>query len=137
MSSLTFQGEYVKATMPKQLYKAIMKIQVSEDLDFDDACLRVAELLDKNGQSFKKAVQQEARRLHNSALMTELNKARESIRRKAWEEGVEYVRRNEDNFRVPCPRCGKPMRFSSSDEEWEKKQKILNQAFSNWSHAGE
>lgn len=125
----------VKAEIPRALYMAIVRLQAAENLDWKDACIRAAELIDVNSQEFKRRVELEAQRLYKQRFMTELNKARETIRKKAWEEGAEWVRRNEDNFRIPCSICGKPMYFSSRDENWERKVKlILYQAFKNWRH---
>jgi hypothetical protein len=41
-----------------------------------------------------------------------------------------------EEFAVSCPKCGKPMVFSSRfKEQWEGKVKpILAKAFSNWAH---
>jgi len=125
----------VKAEIPRALYMAIIRLQAAENLDWEDACIRAAELIDVNSQEFKRRVELEAQRLYKQRFMTELNKARETIRKKAREEGAEWVRRNEDNFRIPCSICGKPMYFSSRDENWERKVKpILYQAFKNWRH---
>ena len=66
--------------------------------------------------------------------MRQINAARETIKDKAWDEGAEYVRRNEIHFQVPCPKCGKPMRFSDADNGWEKESAALREAFKDWSH---
>ncbi len=46
----------------------------------------------------------------------------------------DYVRENEDNFRVPCRICGKFMSFSDKDSEWPEEKKILYEAFKKWGH---
>ncbi len=132
MESLSIKENEVRATIPHELYMAIVKVQARDSLRWNDACLRAAELLDCG--SFEKAVKLAAQRIHMRRFMTELNKARESIKKDAWDEGAKFIRRNEDNFRVPCRKCGSPMRFSSRDEDWSKEQEILNKAFSDWNH---
>ena len=135
MASISFQDDgSVKLVVPEKLYKALVRVQADEDLGFEGACVRAAELIGENSEQRKKEIKREATRLKNSELMETLNKSRESIRKKAWEEGAEHVRENEDNFMVPCNKCGKPMTFSSTDSEWEKEEKILHTAFATWSH---
>ncbi len=129
----------VKVQIPVSLQRGIMRIMVEEKLDWDAACDKAAALLDENGEAFKKAVNAEAERRFKSRLMKEVNNAvkgaRYSIWKKAYEEGKDWVRMNEDNFRVPCMICGKPMYFSSRDKEWESQIKpILYEAFANWYH---
>jgi len=125
----------VKAEIPKALYMAIVRLQAAESLDWEDACVRAAELIDANSKEFKRRVELEAQRLYKQRFMRELNKARETIRSNAWEAGANWVRNNEDNFRVPCSICGEPMYFSSNDSNWESKVKpTLYQAFRNWHH---
>jgi len=135
MLSLKNREGAVKAEIPKALYMAIVKLQAAEELDWEDACLKAAQLLYSNSEEFKRLVKLEAQRLYKRRFMRELNKARETIRSNAWEAGAEWVRRNEDNFRVPCSICGEPMYFSSNDSNWESKVKpTLYQAFKNWYH---
>ena len=51
------------------------------------------------------------------------------------EKVANAVRTGEDNFRVPCSICGKPMYFSNRDGKWEGDVKpILYGAFKNWHH---
>jgi len=71
--------------------------------------------------------------------MKELNKARDTIIFNAWERawnsGAEWVRRNEDNFRIPCKICGKLIYISSSASNWESMIKpMLYAAFKNLYH---
>ena len=77
----------------------------------------------------------EAQRLHKAKFMEQMNRARLSIYNNAFEEGAKWVRANEDNFRAPCSICGKPMRFSSKDSNWENQKKPdLYEAFKSWYH---
>jgi hypothetical protein len=65
------------------------------------------------------------------------NKRAEEERRAGlgFEEGVNWVRANEDNFRTPCSVCGKPVYFGPSLDNWETEVKPgLYEAFKNWHH---
>jgi hypothetical protein len=124
----------VKTSIPRQLYQAIIRIQADEDSDWTEAAEKAALLVDANGEKFKEAVAREADRLARSRFLKQLNKGRESIRDNAFNKGMNYVRRSEDNFRVPCSICGKPMYFSSRDENWENERTVLYEAFGNWRH---
>jgi len=135
MLSLKNREDAVKAEIPKALYMAIVKLQAAKELDWEDACLKAAQLINSNSEEFKRLVKLEAQRLYKQRFMKELNKARETIRSNAWEAGANGVRNNEDNFRVPCSICGEPMYFSSNNSNWESEVKpTLYQAFKNWYH---
>jgi hypothetical protein len=137
--SITFKdGGSVEAVLPKALYLSVVKIQADKEVGWNQACDTAAKLIDSGGAKFTKDVKDEARRLYNSELMKQMNAARETIketiREKAWEEGADSARRNESNFQVPCPKCGKPMRFSDSDANWNNVNQVLREAFKGWSH---
>jgi len=50
------------------------------------------------------------------------------------EKAREQVREQEDNFSIPCFICGKPMKFSSRDDNWPEVKKMLHKALRNWKH---
>ena len=124
----------VKTYVPRQLHRAVIRIQVDEDLDWEDAAARAAVLIDANSREFKQAVEREADRLAKTRFMSQLNTGRETIRNKAFDEGMKYVREWEDNFRVQCSICDKPMYFSSRNKNWEEVKTVLYEAFKNWHH---
>lgn len=128
----TSNGEgAIKVSIPRRLQMALLKIQVDNDMDWNQACEKTFQLLDGNSEAFKQAVQREALRIYKSRHMAELNKAKETFQKDA----MELVRKAEDNFRVPCNKCHKPMYISSRDDNWETKMKpILYKAFGNWIH---
>ena len=123
-----------KIEIPRELYQAIIRIQADENLDFEDACLKAALLVDPRREEFKKAVRQEADRLEKSKFMNQLNKARKTVEDNAWRKGADYVRNYEDNFHVPCNKCGKPLRLSNSHSNWATIRDTLYRAFSGWYH---
>ena len=124
----------VKVSIPRQLHMAILKVQVVNDLDWDAACAKVADLLDSNSQEFENAVQKEAQRIYKSRHMVELNKARESISVQCHNKGYDLAMKT-DHFAVPCKICKKPMQFSSLDENWVSKERLtLYAAFKDRNH---
>jgi hypothetical protein len=134
MSTTKSQEELVKASIPRQLYMAVVRVQATHNLDWESACGKAAELVDSNSVEFKKAVSREAQRLHKAKFLEEMNRARLSIHNSGFLEGEEWVRANEDSFRAPCSICGKPMRFSSNDNNWEQAKPTLHGAFAQWAH---
>jgi hypothetical protein len=113
---------------------AVVRLQAAENLDWDDACSRASVLLDQNSEAFRKAVESRSQALYRSRHMSELNSARKSIQDETWLKATDWVRTMEDNFHVPCSICGKPMSFSSRDNNWEVEKKTLFQAFATWYH---
>ena len=134
MLSTRNRGGAVKAEIPQALYMSIVRLQATETLGWENACARAAVLLDANSQESKRAVELEAQRLYKVRFMKELNKARDTIRDNAWGSGAEHVRKEEDNFRVPCSVCGKPMYFSTLDSIWDQEKAALYETFKKWHH---
>jgi len=123
MPSTRNRGDTVKAEIPRRLHMSILKVQVAENLDWENACARAAVLLDANSQEFKRAVELEAQRLYKVRFMSELNKGRESIREGAYGIGFEdghddalssiFNLEEKDVSKygfgcAACPHCGKP-----------------------------
>jgi hypothetical protein len=134
MSSTKQASKTVKIGIPKALYQAILRIQVNEAIEFDEAAFKAASLIEPNSQLFQDAVRREAQSLAKSDFMKQLNATRKTIKANGFNEGAEYVRRSEDNFHAPCSICGQPMSFSSRDNEWEKEKNPLYNAFKSWHH---
>ncbi len=121
----------VEALLPKELYMAIVRVQAAENLDWEHACVRVTELCDSGSEKFTKRVKEEARRLHNRELMTQLNKGRATIESNAMELGKGYAK-----ILYPCSICRKDMTFNLLDAEDKKKiMEMLKQGgIDNWRH---
>lgn len=119
-----------KNQIPRELIMAIVRIQAAENLDFDEACKRGAILIDRNRPKSKHDEELRAQAIYKSRFMTELNKARNTIRDDAWNDGANWVRQNENNFHTPCSTCGKLTSLSNRDNNWESKIKqVLYEAF--------
>jgi hypothetical protein len=133
-NSLSFRGDTVKCSIPKKLYLEIAKVQVEEKLDWDRACARAAMFLDQGSQAYRRELALEVKRQTDSTLMATLNKARDSIRRKAFEQGVSHALNTRSTFSVRCRKCGKPMRMLDTHRNWDKISETLQNAFAGWSH---
>ena len=131
-----------KVEIPWELHQALVRIQAEKDLDFEEACKEASMLVDTRRVEFDRVVNDKADRLAKSRFMQQINKARKTIEDQAYQggynvgyqKGVDFVRNNEDNFRVSCPVCGKPMLFSNRLSNWEDVRKSLHEVFSKWIH---
>jgi hypothetical protein len=134
MSQKRRNGPSIRVSIPRSLNEGILRIQLQEGLDFGAAAERAASLLEPNAQLFKQEVQKAAQQLERTQFMQQMNSARASIRSQGYREGVEYVRAHETHFEAPCSICGKPMKFSNADLNWEEVKKTLYDAFKVWYH---
>jgi hypothetical protein len=124
------QKTSAKISIPRELRMAIIRLQAEKDLDWPDACKEAAFLIDANREKFKRAVKREAVRIYNKRFFTEMNKARGTIEK----EAARRVRVMEDNFRVPCSKCGRYIYFSSNDNNWKQIRRDLYEGFEDWHH---
>jgi hypothetical protein len=46
LSSVSFHGDHVKATIPNKLYQAIIRIQGDLNIGFEEACFEAGRLID-------------------------------------------------------------------------------------------
>lgn len=83
--SLSFSGDEVKATVPRALYLAILRIQAADSSDWTPACTKAAALIDSGSERFKKMVRDEVNGRLNSELLTRVNRARKTIEVQAFE----------------------------------------------------
>ncbi len=89
MESLSFAGDKVKASIPKSLYQAIIRIQAADDLDFEEACEIAGKLVDPRRNDFEKSVEDTAERLGKSRFMKQVNKTRKTIADKEYDKGYD------------------------------------------------
>ena len=105
-------GKKVKKTIPWSLHMAIVRLQGTEELEYEDACAHAAVLIEEGGERFKEEVKAEANRLYKSRFMGEQNKAKNTWIQKGYdsghkagmEEGFNIAR---DRFQIiyPCATC--------------------------------
>jgi len=86
--SVTFVGNNVKAVVPKGLIEAVLKIQAEEGVDFERACILAAERIDSGSEKFHKSVRDAVRRRSNSIILSQVNKARVTIKSKGYGNGL-------------------------------------------------
>ena len=88
---------------------------------------KVRELASNMGTSISQLVKK--------AIM-DLKRLEEEAYEKGFDEGFEGAGKEVEEFTVPCPKCKKPMLFSSRfKEEWESEVKpILVKVFFDWAH---
>ena len=121
---------HIRVRIPPVMDQAIVGLRARENLSFDEACERMAVLWDPNSKLFAEAVEKRAQELGKSTFMKQLNSSRVTIQKNE----ADAVRRNEDNFHVPCSKCAKPMIFSNRDDNWNESKAILYAAFKTWHH---
>ena len=129
---LTDDG-YAQAFIPDRLYREILKRQAGgKGMTWDEACVKTAKDADYGSEEFQKEAKGEARRLHNTEFMKQLNKARVSIRKTA----DEYAKINYARIRFPCATCGQNMSWDLSDtNELEQIMDILKKGgIARWHH---
>jgi flagellar biosynthesis/type III secretory pathway protein FliH len=85
--AMVFDGDMVKAVIPNELARAIMKVMAEENLDLPSACKVFVERANSGSEKFKRDVMDQARKLHNSELMKQINSARATIRAQSYNDG--------------------------------------------------
>lgn len=130
--SLSFDGDIVKAVVPRQLMQEVMRVASEEDVDFPSACKIVAERANSGTARFQKSVKDEAMRLYRSRHLTEMNKALYT----KYNSGVEYGK-SFAVIRFECSaHCGKLVEWDLSNETHRKQiYEILKAGgIANWKH---
>lgn len=117
----------VKTTIPWELYMAIVRLQGEEDLDWDQACIRTAELVDVRREEFLRAVDGAANRVYKSRHMKELNKSKQSWTKRGYDRGVEEYR-----VTYPCSVCGGDLILKPGAKDHEAMKGMMQQA--GWAH---
>ena len=106
--------------LPEELIRAIMRIMLEEHLDWDQACKRVAILINLNSEEFKKLVEVEGNREYKSRHFKEFNKARETIiekgNKKAYWTG--YL------IGIGCYRCCGGIQEDCTEEKCKQKHYV-------------
>jgi len=130
--SLTFDGDVVKAVVPRELAQEIIKVQAAENTDFASACRIVAERAESGSDKFKKDVKNEARRLHNSELMRQMNNARGSMRTTGYNAGYQAGKTASEIWYY-CKVCNQRIVMSPNNNDHKAMIKLMNDA--GWGHA--
>ena len=96
--------------LPKELRYPIIKMMARYKIkDFSQAYDMAGMLLDSNSEEYKKSVQKEGLRLYRSSHFIELNKARATIERKAYDRGYYTGHKKgvgDNQIWIYCSVCG-------------------------------
>jgi len=135
MTSIALQADLVKRKIPKELDRAIVRIQAAENQDFDEACIKLSIIADPNSKEFKKEVEKAALSLAKSRFMKHMNTARTEISAKGWSEGHDLgykdgYAQGSEKYRYPCKVCGELITLS--EVTWVAARKSLVAA--GWGH---
>ena len=113
MKTSSKTGKKVKKTIPWSLHMAIVRLQGTEELEYEEACAHAAMLIEEGGERFKEVVKAEANRLYKSRFMGEQNKAKNTWIQKGFtnghKDGVDQgYNLAIDRFQIsyPCAKCG-------------------------------
>jgi hypothetical protein len=113
--------------MPRVLRQCIVRLMAEKDLDWTPACEAAAILLDGNGKAFKNELQSRANDLYKSRFMSEMNKARGTMKNEAqletiksynkgWSEGF-AAGKTKYEIAYRCSICDKPMTMVPMGED--------------------
>ena len=119
--------------LPESLRFAIINMMSQNRIkDFDSAYDFAGMLLEKNSDEYNKAVQREAERLYRSRHFTELNNARATIEKSAYNRGYQ---RGVAACRIWyfCCICGKPLYIKPNSED--HKAIVMSMREKGWAHA--
>ncbi len=123
---------------------AVIHIQSAQDLDWNEACIHLAELAEPNGKKFKQAVSREANRWYKSRYLEELNKAKKTYMEAGHDTGFgdgfskgrqlgynEAVKEWRVSF--PCNVWGEPCYMRPEDKDAEVAAEHLTNL--GWGHS--
>ena len=118
--------------LPESLRFAIINMMSQYKIkNFDEAYNMAGMLLDKNSDEFNKAVNREAERRYRSRHLTELNKARTTIEKSAFNSG--YQRGvNENRIWYYCNICIEPIYIKPNSDSHKAVITLMRKT--NWGH---
>ena len=129
----------VKKSIPWELHMAIVRLQGAEELEYNEACVRAAALMEEGGEMYRDEVKAEANRMYKSRFMAELNKARNTLYQRGYDEGVSDGRKtgyevvkNVYQITYPCANCGGDLVLKRNGED--TKSAIEHLKSQGWRH---
>ena len=134
------KGKTVKRSIPWPLHIAVVRLQGSEELEYDEACLRAAVLIEEGSEKYKEAVKVEANRMYKSRFLGEMNKAKNTWIQKGYDDGfrkgksVGYESAREAyQVRYPCSKCGGDLILKPDGKDTEAAIEFLKSQ--GWGHS--
>jgi hypothetical protein len=116
-------GKKVKKTIPWSLHMAIVRLQGTEELEYDEACERAAMLIEEGSEKYKETLKAEANRIYKSRFLGEQNKAKNTWIQKGYnsghKDGIEEgfnIARDRYEISYPCATCGSDIVLRSDGE---------------------
>ena len=114
MKTSSKTGKKVKKTIPWSLHMAIVRLQGTEELEYEEACAHAAMLIEEGGERFKEEVKAEANRLYKSRFLGEMNRAKNTGIQKGYTSGHKDGMKEGGNLAIerfqityPCATCGR------------------------------
>lgn len=130
MNSIKFKGKKIIIEISNEFYLTLIRIQGKHNLSFEEACDKAAIMIDPRTDEFNKQVNIKAETLCKSRFMTQLNKSKQTIADKKYDEGFcNGYEDKESEYVFPCGKCNKEIPMN--DEMWELASKFLS---GRWIH---
>ena len=130
----------VKTEIPWPLHIALIKLQASEEVSYEEACLLASKFLDTNSETFRKEVEREIMKHDRSQLMSSINKSKktwtEKGRKKGYNEGYrDGYSKGTTDFKItyPCSICGNELGMKPGAKDHEAMKGLMRQA--GWAHS--
>ncbi|UCD44584.1 MAG: hypothetical protein JSV27_10765 [Candidatus Bathyarchaeota archaeon] len=113
MKASSKKGKIVKKSIPWELHMAIVRLQGAEELEYEEACVRAAVLIEEGDEKYRENVRAEANRMYKSRFMAEQNRAKNTWHKKGYDEGFTDgeakgfdAAKNAYQITYPCSNCG-------------------------------
>jgi hypothetical protein len=133
-------GKMVKRSIPWELNIAIIRLQGAEELEYDEACVRAAVLIEEGSEKYKEAVKAEANRMYKSRFLGEQNKAKNTWIQKGYDDGFGDgkkagidISREMYEIKYPCSKCGGDLILRPGNKDTESVIEFLKSQ--GWGHS--
>ena len=140
MKTSSKTGKKVKKTIPWSLHMAIVRLQGTEELEYEEACARAAMLIEEGGEKYKETVKAEANRMYKSRFLGEQNKAKNTWIQKGYDDGFGDgkkagidIGRELDQIKYPCSKCGGDLILRPGNKDTESALEFLKSH--GWGHS--
>jgi hypothetical protein len=134
------KGKTVKRSIPWPLHIAVVRLQGSEELEYDEACLRAAVLIEEGSEKYKEALKAEANRMYKSRFLGEQNKAKNTWIQRGYDNGFGDgkkagidVSRESYQIKYPCSKCGSDLILRPGNKDTESAIGFLKSQ--GWGHS--
>jgi len=134
------KGKMVKRSIPWALNIAIVRLQGAEELEYDEACIRAAVLIEEGSEKYKETVKAEANRIYKSRFLGEQNKAKNTWIQKGIDDGFRkgtsagYENAREAyQIKYPCSKCDDDLILRPGNKDTESAIEFLKSQ--GWGHS--